>query len=147
MIANPDKFKVIILKKPYISIDNINVTVDNQKIKSYASVKLLGVDIDDKLNFKKHIKHLCSKAGAKLNAIKRLGIYLQEKERKLLIEAHVLSQFNYSTTVWHFCGLMKIHKMEKLHERCTRFIYNEYYKNHFDLLAERNLPLCMAKEL
>ena len=52
MIANPDKFKVIILKKPSITTDNINVTVGNQKIKPDASVKLLGVDIDDKLNFK-----------------------------------------------------------------------------------------------
>ena len=71
MIANQDKFKVIILKKPSITTDNINVTVGNQKIKPDASVKLLGVDIDDKLNLKKHIKHLCLKADAKLNTIKR----------------------------------------------------------------------------
>ena len=147
MIANPDKFKVIVLKKPSIKTDNISITVGNQQIKPDASVKLLGVDIDDKLNFKKHIKHLCKTAGAKLNAIKRLRIYLDNKERELLVEAHVISQFNYSTTVWHFCGLVQIHKMEKLHERCIRFIYNEYDKKYFDILEEKKLTTLYGKRI
>ena len=134
MVANSDKFKFIVLKKPCIKTDDITITVGNQEIKPDASVKLLGLDIDEKLNFRKYIKTLCKKAGAKLNAIKRLGIYLNEKERKLLVEAHVTSQFNYSWIVWHFCGLLEVHKMEKLHERCIRFIYNEYDKKYFELL-------------
>ena len=113
----------------------------NQLIKPDASVKLLGVDIDDKLNIKKHIKHLCKTADAILNAIKRLRIYLDDKERKLLIEAYVISKCNYSTTVWYFCELVRIHRMEKLHERCIRFISNEYDKKYFDILAEKKLTL------
>ena len=99
MIANPDKFKAIILKKPSIKTDVINITVGNQEIKPASSVKLLGVDIDDKLNFRKHIQTLCRKAGAKLNAIKRLASHLNQNDRKLLVDAHVISQFNYSSTV------------------------------------------------
>ena len=74
------------------------------------------------------------KEGAKPNAIKRLGSYLYEKYRNVLVTAHVTSQFNYSSIVWHFGGLTEIHKMEKLHERCIRYIYNEYNKKYFDLL-------------
>ena len=56
MIANPDKFKVIVLKKPSINVEDIIVNVGNQEIKPSSSVKLLGLNIDNKLNFKKHIK-------------------------------------------------------------------------------------------
>ena len=94
------------------------------------------MDIDDKLNFRKYFKSMCKKAGDKLNSIKRLGIHLNENDRKILVEAHVISQFNYSSIVWHFCGFSDVHKMEKLHERCIRFIYNEYDKNYFDILNE-----------
>ena len=145
MIANADKFKSIIVKKPSMKIDDFNITVGNQEIKPSSSVKLLGVDIDNKLNFRKHIKTLCRKAGAKLNAIKRLGSYLKEKDRKLLVTAHVTSQFNYSSIVWHFGGLTEVHKMEKLHERCIRYIYNEYNKNYFDLLYENDLTTLFGK--
>ena len=62
-------------------------------------VKLLGVDIDDKLNFRKHIQTMCRKAEVKLNAIKRLASHLNQNDRKLLVDAHVISQFNYSSTV------------------------------------------------
>ena len=145
MIANPDKFKFIVLKKPSIKTDDIIITVGNQELKPEESVKLLGLDIDDKLNFRKYIKNMCKKAGAKLNAIKRLGIYLNQKEKKLLVEAHVISQFNYSSIVWHFCGLLEIHKMEKLHERCIRFIYNEYTQNYFELLNANKLTTLFGK--
>ena len=63
----------------------------NQEITSDTSVKLLGVNIDEKLNFRKHIKDICKKAGAKLKAIKRLGLHLSKTDKKLLIEAHVIS--------------------------------------------------------
>ena len=88
---------------------------------------------------------MCKKAGAKLNAIKRLCIYLNKSGRKLLTEAHVISQFNYSSIVWHFSGLSDIHKMEKVNERCIRFIYNDYDTNYFDLLHENNLTTLFGK--
>ena len=83
------------------------------------------MDIDNQLNFRTHIKELWRKAGAILSAIKRLGNLLNEKDRKLVVDAHVIAQFNYCSLVWHFYGLTEIHKIEKLHERCIRFIYNE----------------------
>ena len=78
MIANKDKFKAIVLKKPSIETDNISITVGNMEIKPSASVKLLGLDIGEKLNLKKYIKKMCKNASAKLNAIKRLSFYLSE---------------------------------------------------------------------
>jgi hypothetical protein len=66
-------------------------------------------DGDSYDSFKQHISKLCKEAGAKLNAIKRLKSNLNEKDRKLLIDAHIVSYFNYCSTVWHFCGRVEIH--------------------------------------
>ena len=49
MIVNPDKFQVILLDKR--RSDNTNIKIGNEKIISTSSVKLLGVHIDDILNF------------------------------------------------------------------------------------------------
>ncbi len=147
MIANPDKFKFIVVKKPSQQLEDITISIGDHTIKSSSSVDLLGLNIDEHLNFRNYIKHMCSKAGAKLNAIKRLTQNLNQGQRKLLVEAHVISQFNYSSIVWHSCGLTETHKMEKLHERCIRFIYDEYNKNYFEILIERNLTTLYGKRM
>ena len=144
MIANPDKFKLIILQKPAskkstLDNDAPKLAVGNGEINPDSSVNLLGLSIDNNLNFKMQIKEMCTKAAAKLNAIKRLVSFQNENDRKLLINAHVISQFQYCTNVWHFCGLTDIHKMERLHERCIRYIYNDYEIDYFDLLIKYNL--------
>ena len=42
--------------------------IDNKKIISEHSVKLLGIEIDNQLKFDNHISTLCRKAGSQLNA-------------------------------------------------------------------------------
>ena len=72
MIVNPDKFQLILQDKG--RSDNINIVVEirNEKIRSTSLVKLLGVHIDDKLNFNKHINKICKSTGNQLNALTRL---------------------------------------------------------------------------
>ena len=49
MIVNPDKLQVILLdKRGCDNINNIELKIGTEKIKSTSSVKLLGVHIDNK---------------------------------------------------------------------------------------------------
>ena len=48
---------------------NIELKIGTEKIKSTLSVKLLGVHIDDKLSFNRHINKLCKSVGNQLNAL------------------------------------------------------------------------------
>ena len=51
MMANPGKFQFMILSK---NIINKSIVIDNKTIESSKSVKLLGLTIDNKLNFGIH---------------------------------------------------------------------------------------------
>ena len=83
MIANSGKFHGIILKKNRSDTTRRIVKIKGKKIETDTDVALLGVAIDNKLSFKKHITDLCKKASAKLNAIKRLSPRPCVKARKL----------------------------------------------------------------
>ena len=101
MIANPDKFQCIILSKN--KADNIvEVNIENQKVSSLTSVKLLGITIDNKLNFNEHISKLCKSASAQLNAIFRLRYKLPFKAKHILINSFVNANFSYCPLIWHF---------------------------------------------
>ena len=62
MIINPDKFQAIILDKKKSNLTNIPMTIDNQTIKSVPSVELLGIYLDDNLNFNLHVSNICRSA-------------------------------------------------------------------------------------
>ena len=62
MIVNPDKFQMVVLDKMRSDLTNTNFQVNNQVVKSVSSVELLGIQIDDKLNFNLHISKLCKSA-------------------------------------------------------------------------------------
>ena len=74
MIVNPDKFQAIVLnkkthKQTRSDLTNTNFQVDNQVIKLVSSVKLLGIQIVDKLDFNLRISKICKSAENQLNAL------------------------------------------------------------------------------
>ena len=102
MQANPGKFKVMILSPNRDSINEV-FRIDGEVIECENVIKLLGINIDDKLDFNFHVSKLCSKASRQLTAISRVGKYLNTSCKLKLYHAFIMSNFNYCNTVWHLC--------------------------------------------
>ena len=54
MMVNPNKFQAILLNKSKPTHVKVTMDIGNEKIKSPSAVKILGIEIDDKLNFNNH---------------------------------------------------------------------------------------------
>ena len=67
-----------------------------------STVKSLGIEMDNKLNFEKHISNICKKVSNQLNAIYRLQTFMGHKEKEAMINTFVHSNFNYGCLIWHF---------------------------------------------
>lgn len=74
------------------SIDNSNITffVENKHIKSPNEVKLLGINIDDKLKCTKHISNSCNMASNRLRALARTRKFLSQEQARHLSEAYIM---------------------------------------------------------
>ena len=94
MIINPDKFQAIFLNKKKSNLTNIPLTIDNQTIKSVPSVELLGIHLDDRLNFNLHISYIFRSIANQLNALIRLKSYLTFNAKRVLIKSYIISYFN-----------------------------------------------------
>ena len=71
------------------------VRVDPDKIWEDHSVKLLGVSIDNKLKFDKHVLNIIKKANSKLSALLRMTKFMTFQKKRTLYKAFVKSQFKY----------------------------------------------------
>ena len=78
MIANPDKFKAIMITKDRQQTENYELNFKGKTISLHLKklIYLLGITIDNELSFEFHISERCRKAGGQLNALKRLGSYI-----------------------------------------------------------------------
>ena len=80
MKLNEDKCKLIICrKKP----ENTSIKVGSAEIWEEQFVTLLGICIDNKLNFDKHITKIVKKANSKIAVIQRSFRYLSKSKKKL----------------------------------------------------------------
>jgi hypothetical protein len=137
MEANPTKFQAIVLRD---SGDTTNIPIGDSNITSEKQVQLLGVTIDEKLNFHQQVNTLCRKAGAQLRVLQRLSGYLDQPSRLSIFRCFVLSHFNYCSLVWNFCGAVHTARMERIQYRALKFVYNDFDSSYDKLLTRAKLP-------
>ena len=111
-----------------------NFKCKNITIKNSVSEKLLGVIINNKLDFTEHLNTVCKKANLKLHALNRISRFLSPEQHVLIINAYIKSLFNYCPLVWMFCYRRIMHKMNKIHERSLRLLLKNYKDDFQDLL-------------
>ena len=99
------------------------IYLDNAFLGSEESVKLLGVTIDQNLNFEEHINILIKEGNKKLHALMRIEKYLTQDKKRLIMKTFIESQFNYCPLLWmcHSRGLNN--RINRLHERALRVVY------------------------
>ena len=125
MIINPNKFQAIILDKKKFNFTNIPLTIDNQTIKSFVkSEELLGIYLDDKLNFNLHISNISR--SNQLNALIRPKIYLNFNAKRVSINSCITSNFNYCRLVWIFSTAKSLNEIGCLQKRAPRSLCNDY---------------------
>ena len=95
MIVNADKFQEIIVKGNSDISNQYTLNIDDNQVTSKKPVKLLGINIDNRLSLDEHVSSLCKKASNQLNAISRLYRNLGFKEKGVLINIFVYANFNY----------------------------------------------------
>ena len=96
--------------------------IENKKITSEHSVKLLGTEIEP-TKFWQYISALCKKGRFPAMLIGRLRKYIGFPERKGLIEAFVFSNFNYCPLlVWHFTSMRYTNKIYSTQKRALQLL-------------------------
>ena len=117
---------------------NFDFHYKNVVIKNSAEEKILGITIDNKLNFKSHIINIYTVANLKLSALFRISNYVDSDKCKLSVSAFVKSQFSYCLLIWMFCTRESNYRLNRVHERALTIISADYISIFSDLVTLLN---------
>ena len=102
MKGNPNKCHLLTSATASIAIK-----IKENKILNSEREKLLGVTIDNKLNFNNHLQKILQKANQKIHVLARITPYMARitpymsiPKRMLLMNSFFISQFNYCPLMW-----------------------------------------------
>ena len=113
----------------------VNLFLDGNKIEKFQEVVLLGITIDDKLNFKTHVENICRKVKYKLHMLQHIRKYLSTDKAKALFNAFINSQFYYAPLIWMFAGKLLMSRVQKNHFRSLQVVHNIYDTTYDELLS------------
>ena len=95
----------------------VQVNIGTAQIENTQNEKLLGIIIDSKLSFDKHIKQICSRASAKVKTLARIAPFINITKRKISMNVFFSAQLSYCPLAWMFHSRKLSNKINKLHER------------------------------
>ena len=133
MKLNKNKCHLLLSGNKY---EHIFVNIGKERIWESSSEKLLGVIINNNLNFKQHIENICKKANRKLTALIRISRWQSLENRRRIMKAFIESQFAYNPLTCMFHDRRENHKINRLHERALRNVYKDDISSFDELLIK-----------
>jgi hypothetical protein len=135
MQANAPKFQVAFFTRAK-DLHGIKVSMNDVVLSSQSHVKLLGVTVDGKLTFDRHVAEICKRAGIHVNGLYRLATYLPKESLMKIYVSFVVPNFLYCPLSWHFCSQSNSKKLEKVQERAFRIILNDLDSSYKGMLEK-----------
>ena len=127
MALHPLKSKCMLIGSTHMlkRKGNLNLYIKDIKLESVYTQKLLGVHIDNTLNWHTQIDHVCKTLNKKIALLKRIIYFLTPEMKTLFYNAYILPVFDYCCLVWGIGSHTYINKIASLQKRIARVILNK----------------------
>ena len=129
MKVNPGKHHLL-----FSGSDSSKVTIGNNTIFSCKHKKLIGIKMENNLNFTEHIESSCKTASQKIKSLSRLASSMNFEQRRLIMNSFVICHFPYCPVVWMFHSRKLNARINRLHERALRVVYRDFDSSFEELL-------------
>ena len=102
--------------------NELNINLENQLIKNVNAQTLLGIYIDNNLDWKVQVDHICKNINSRLFLLSKIQKYLDKKSRILFFNSYILPIFDYCSNVCRNLNDERIQRITKLQKRAARII-------------------------
>ena len=126
LTVNYEKSKFVIFNRKN-STKQFRIKMQGNQIEQLTDIKYLGIQLDDKLNWKKQINRVKTKLSSASYIIAKSKNYLDQQTLKLLYYTLAFPHINYCLTAWGGTYKTTLQPIVKLQNRIIRIIsYNSF---------------------
>ena len=146
LTENLSKYQVLILSKSKQQTQT-EAAIGEHTIEKTKEIKLLGVTLDERLDFSAHVKSVSIKTSRRIGVLSRLRKLIPVKAKLAIYKSAILPYFSYCSLVWHFCKASDRRKLERINERGLRTVFDNWKQPYEDLLRRAKLTTLTNKRL
>lgn len=124
MKINSQKTKCMKLcsKVKMANLSELEIQINGDSIENVHSYKLLGVTIDENLNWDEQVNKVCKIISSKISLLNKIKIFLPTHIRQLFYNAYILPYIDYCSSVWGNLSKNNSDRIDKLQKRAARII-------------------------
>ena len=110
---------------------DFQIRVGDTAVERVASVKYLGVVLDQCLDFSVHVQGILKKAGAKLGFLYRNRSFLNTHTRRILCGSLIFSGLEYCSSSWYpGLSVTLTERLNVIRRKCARFVLDYPPRSH-----------------
>ena len=99
---------------------DVDLRIDDVKLKLVPYFKYLGITLDSTLNFSKHITSVIQQICYKMTLLAKLKKYLRDDSALLIYKTMLLPYFDYADVIFCKSNLKDLGKLQTLQNKCLR---------------------------
>ena len=141
---------------PYMCPENVDVTLEKleevgKELFEWFSSNFLKANADkchlllstdepfSTLGFDTHVTNIRNQVSKKLHGLARISQFMDMHKRRMTMKAFIASEFGYCPLEWMFHSRKLNSRVNKLHERALRTVYQDYTSSFTELVEKDNL--------
>ena len=117
LISTKPKHKALKNKR-----ESLKLNIRDNELEVVQKTKYLGLQIDNSLDWKEHVKTVSSKVSRAIGFLKHAKSFLPEETLRTMYTGIVEPHFRYCCSVWGCCGATEINQLQKLQNRAARIV-------------------------
>ena len=111
-------------QKLQLEVPPLNIVLNGTPIKQVEVHELLGVTIDNQLQWQPHVDRISKIISRKLYLLSRIRYIVDEPTRKIFFHAHIKPHFDYCSNIWDSCSDNIFKKLNSLHRRAINLTHS-----------------------
>lgn len=128
MCFNADKTKFMVFTTRGQPLTQVQININNHNIEQVTHMKYLGLTIDHKLDFRKHVEATRNKISPYIFVLRRTRYTLNPKTKLMLYYAHVHSHLTYLSSIWGYSLAINLEMLQVVQNKAVRSLFWPEYK-------------------
>ncbi|KAK3574680.1 hypothetical protein QTP86_012466 [Hemibagrus guttatus] len=121
---NPSKTELLIIPSDPFPAQDLAISLSNSMISPSATVRNLGVTMDNQLSFSSHVTNVTRSCRFLLYNIRRIRPFLSTQATQVLVQSLVISRLDYCNSLLAGLPLNAIRPLQMIQNAAARLVFN-----------------------